>query len=61
VYVHTSLASAEYLDFNVCANDRKCDKDHIPDLLTDDETSTGQYTACWVVMQPTSMLQMRAA
>jgi len=60
VYLQTSLSSAEFFYFDADANDCKWNKDHIPDLLTDEVTSAGQCTTCCVVLQLTSMLQMRA-
>jgi len=61
MYIHTPLLNTQYVNLDAYAKDRKRDKDFIPDLLTDDGISTGLYTICWVVMQRTSILQMRAA
>jgi len=61
VYIHTPLPNAQFFNLDAYAEDRKRDKDFIPDLLTDERTSTGQYTISCVVMQLTSILPMRAA
>jgi len=41
VYIHTPLPSAQCFNYYAYAKDRKSDKDFDPDLLTDEETSTG--------------------
>jgi len=41
VYIHTPLPSAQFFNLYAYVKDRKCDKDFIPDLLTDKGTSTG--------------------
>jgi len=41
VYIHTPLPIAEFFNRDAYAKDRKDDKDFDPDLLTDEETSTG--------------------
>jgi len=41
VYIHTPLPSAQCFNHDAYAKDRKRDKDIDPDLLTDEETSTG--------------------
>ena len=41
VYIYTSLPSAQFFNLDAYAKDRKRDKDFHPDLLTDEETSTG--------------------
>jgi len=41
VYIHTRLPSAQSINLDTYAKDRKSDKDFNPDLLTDEETSTG--------------------
>jgi len=61
VYIHTPLPSAQFLIHDAYPKDRMRDKDFDPDLLTDEETSTGLYTICCVVMQLTSILQTTAA
>jgi len=40
-YIHTPLPSAQFFNHDAYAKDRKRDKDFDPDLLTDEETSTG--------------------
>jgi len=40
-YIHTPLPSAQFFTHDAYANDRKRDKDFDPDLLTDEQTSTG--------------------
>jgi len=61
VYIPTPLPSAQLINHDAYAKNRKHDKDFDPDLLTDEETSTGLYTICCVVMQLTSILQTTAA
>jgi hypothetical protein len=56
VYIHASLPNAKFFNFILFAEDDKCDQDFIPDLLTDEVTSTGYYTICSVVMGLTSIL-----
>jgi len=41
VYIHTPLPSAQFFNHDASAKDCKCGKDFDPDLLTDEETSTG--------------------
>jgi len=41
VYIHTSLPSAQFFNHDAYAKDRKRDKHFDPDLLTDEEISTG--------------------
>jgi len=41
VYIHTSLPTAEFFNHDAYAKDCKHGKDFDPDLLTDEETSTG--------------------
>jgi hypothetical protein len=38
-----------------------CNKAMIPDFLTDEGTSTGEFTICSMEMQLTSISKMRAA
>jgi len=40
-YIHTPLPSAQFFNLHADAKDSKRDKDFKPDLLTDEETSTG--------------------
>jgi len=61
VYIHTALPSAQFFNHDAYAKDHKGDKDFDPDLLTDEETSTGYYTIWCVVMQLTSILRTTAA
>jgi len=61
VIIHTRLPSAPCFNYDAYAMDRKHDKDFDPDLLTNEGTSTDQYTICCMVMQLTSILQMTAA
>jgi len=41
VYIHTPLPSVQFFNHDAYAKDRKRDKDFDPDLLTEEETSTG--------------------
>jgi len=41
VYIHTSLPSAQFFNHDAYAKDCKRDKDVDPDLMSDEETSTG--------------------
>jgi len=41
VYIHTPLPNAQSFNLDAYAKYRKCDKDYIPDLLTDEGTSAG--------------------
>jgi len=41
VYIYTPLPSVQFFNHDAYAKDCKCDKDFVPDLLTDEETSTG--------------------
>jgi len=41
VYIHTPLSSAQSINLDTYAKDRKSDKDFNPDLLTDEGTSAG--------------------
>jgi len=61
VYIHTPLPNARFFNHDAYTKDRKHDKDFDPDLVTDVEASTGEYTICCMVMQLTSILQMTAA
>jgi len=61
VYLHTPLPSAQFFDHDAYSKDCEGDKDFDPDLTTDEDTSTGQYTICCVVIQMTSIVQMTAA
>ena len=56
VYIHSPFHSTQFLNFDLYAKDRKRDNDWIRDFLTDEGTSTGQYTICCGVMQLTSIL-----
>jgi len=40
-YIHTPLPNGRFFNLDAYAKDRKRDKDFIPDLLTDEVTSTG--------------------
>jgi len=60
VYVHIPLSSAQFFNINADAKHCKCDNNFIPDLLNNEETSTGLYIICFVVMQQTSIVQMTA-
>ena len=42
VYIQTPLPNAEFFNFDANAKDSKHDKDFIPDLLTDERTSTAK-------------------
>jgi len=39
VYIHTPLPNTRFFDVDAYAKDRMCDKDFIPDLLTDEKPS----------------------
>jgi len=41
VYIHTSIRSAQYINFDTYVKNRKYDEYFTPDLLTDEESSTG--------------------
>jgi len=41
VYIHTPLPSAQFLNLVTCPNNCRCNKDFIPDFLTDNGTCTG--------------------
>jgi len=41
VYAHAPLPNVQFVNHNTYAKDCKYDKDFNPDLLTDDEISTG--------------------
>jgi len=56
VYIYTPLPSAQLFILNLYVKNHKCDKDFIPDLLTDEGPSTGYWTICCGVMQLTSIL-----
>jgi len=40
-YLHSALRSAQFFNHDAYARDRKHDKDFDPDLLTEEESSTG--------------------
>jgi len=40
-YIHTPLPGAQFFNYDAYAKDYKRDKDFDPDLLTDEETSSG--------------------
>ena len=61
VYIPTPLRNALWLNLDPYATDCNHDTDFIPDLLTAEGTSTGYYTLCCVVMQLTTILQIRQA
>lgn len=61
VYIHPPLPNAQFISQEAFAKNRKCDKDFIPVVLTDEATTTGWYTLCCTVMVLTSILQTRAA
>jgi len=61
LYIHTPLPNSQCFYRDAYAKDRKRNKDSIPDLLTDEGTSTGWYIMRWVEMQLTSILQVTAA
>ena len=41
IHIHTPLPKAQYFNLDAYVEDRKRDKDFIPDLLNDEGTSTG--------------------
>jgi len=61
VYSHTPLPSTRFFNLDAYAQDSQPDTDYNPDMLTDEGSTTGLYTHCWVVMQQTFILQTRAA
>jgi len=61
VYTHTPLPKTQCLRYDANAKNSKLANNLIPDLLTDQEPSTGYHTICCVVMQPISMLHTKAA
>jgi len=56
VYIHTALPSALLFNLDPYAKDPMRNEDFIPDLLTDEGPSTGQYTISCMVMQLTAIL-----
>jgi len=61
VDIHTSFLYALLYNLDAYAKDRKRNTDLIPDLLTNERSSTGLYAVSCVVMQLTSILQTKAA
>jgi len=59
--MHTLPRIAQLFNLDAYAEDCKCDTDYIPDVLTDEGTSTGWYTMRCMEMQRTLILQTRAA
>lgn len=59
--IHTPLRSAQCFDPDACTNHWQCDNDFMADLLTNEQTTTVQYTICCMVLQLTSILQKTAA
>jgi hypothetical protein len=58
---HGALANAQFFNFDSFATESQQNKDFNPDLLIREETSTGYYTVCGVVMQLTWISRTRAA
>jgi len=50
LYLYSPLLNTQYFDLQAYAKDCKHNQDFIPDLLTDDGTSTGYNTICCMVM-----------
>jgi len=60
-YLHAALPKAQCFNLDAYAKHKKQDKYCIPDLRTVEATSTGEFAIWCIVMQWTSILQMRAA
>jgi len=61
VYSDTSHSSSKNFTPDADAQDSQHNPDFDPDILTDVVPSTSYYTRCWVVIQLTPILKMRAA
>jgi hypothetical protein len=51
VYIQTPLSNIQFLYQDAYSKKRKVNNDVIPDLLTDDVASTGEYAICCKAMQ----------
>jgi hypothetical protein len=58
IHVHL-FPEPEYFTVHVSAQDSQHNADCDPDMLTDEGTSTEEYTICCVLMQLTSILKTR--
>jgi hypothetical protein len=61
MYIHTPVRDTQFVNLNAYAKDHKCKVHCAPDSLTDDGTSSGWYTICYVVIHLASVLQITAA
>jgi hypothetical protein len=59
--MHTPLASTQWFNVDTYTKNCKHYNDFVPDLLNDDEVSTGKYTVWCMILQRTSILLTRAA
>jgi hypothetical protein len=58
-YSHPSLPWADSFTLDASAQNSQHDTDFDPHMLTNEATSTGKYTICWVVMQLTLCMKTR--
>jgi len=61
VYSFAPLPTTQSFNLDANAQDSQHDTNFYPNILTDEETSTGQYTICCVVIQLIFILQTGAA
>jgi len=61
MYSYTSLPCIEFFTLDAYAQDSQHHTDFDPDMLTDEELSTGYYTICCMVMRLTFILKARVA
>jgi len=61
LYILTPLSYTRLSNHDAYAKDGKRDTHCLPHLLTDEGTSTASYAIYWMLMQLTSILQMKAA
>jgi hypothetical protein len=60
-YLQICIPCAESYTLDASAEDSQNHTESDPDMLTDEETATGYYTICCVVMQQTFIVKTRAA
>ena len=61
MYIHTPPSKTHFLYLDAYSKNRKLNNDVIPDLMTDDVASTGEYAICCMAMQLTSILRTSAS
>jgi hypothetical protein len=61
VYTHIPLPNAQWFKLDAYAHNSKDERDCIPNLLTDEGTSTDLFTTCCVEIELTWILQISAA